>query len=117
MPTAYEGLSDTQIQNIHEMSDALFNIVDRNGDESISKEELELCKAQDGRLYGLVLGALTEALSAKEANGRDQADAQETVHKVHANRAAVCESGVGALAYIQRLAQGEIVNEQATAMG
>ena len=40
MPTAYEGLSDTQIQNIHEMSDALFNIVDRNGDESISKEEL-----------------------------------------------------------------------------
>ena len=40
MPTAYEGLSDTQIRNIHEMSDALFNIVDRNGDESISKEEL-----------------------------------------------------------------------------
>ena len=63
-------------------------------DSTLSKEVLELCQAQDRRLYGLVLGALTEALSAKEANDRDRGEAQDTFHKIHANRDAINESGV-----------------------
>lgn len=34
------SLSEEQVANIHEVADMLFNVVDRNGDEVISKEEL-----------------------------------------------------------------------------
>ena len=34
------SLSEEQVANIHEVADMLFNLVDRNGDEVISKEEL-----------------------------------------------------------------------------
>ena len=35
-----KGLSEEERKKIHEVSDTLFNVVDRNGDEAIEKEEL-----------------------------------------------------------------------------
>jgi len=34
------SLTDEQIESIHDVADTLFNVLDRNGDEAISKEEL-----------------------------------------------------------------------------
>jgi len=39
-PSVYQTLSDDEIESIHATADALFNVLDRNGDESVSKEEL-----------------------------------------------------------------------------
>ena len=36
----YELMDSREIESVHRVSDALFNVIDRNGDESISKEEL-----------------------------------------------------------------------------
>ena len=38
--SVYQTLSDEQIDNIHKVADAAFNVIDRNGDESVTKEEL-----------------------------------------------------------------------------
>lgn len=38
--SVYQTLSDSQITNIHDAADALFNVLDRNGDNSISEQEL-----------------------------------------------------------------------------
>ena len=38
--SVYQPLSDEQIDNIHKVADAAFNVIDRNGDESVTKEEL-----------------------------------------------------------------------------
>jgi len=38
--SVYQHLSDEQIADIHQMADALFIVLDRNGDDSVSKTEL-----------------------------------------------------------------------------
>ena len=39
-PSAYQALTDIQVSNIHDVADALFDILDRNGDDVITKDEL-----------------------------------------------------------------------------
>ena len=39
-PAVYQLLSTEQIDNIHTVADALFDVLDRNGDEQISIDEL-----------------------------------------------------------------------------
>uniref|UniRef100_A0A7S0PZ80 EF-hand domain-containing protein n=1 Tax=Coccolithus braarudii TaxID=221442 RepID=A0A7S0PZ80_9EUKA len=40
--SVYQTLSDSQITNIHDAADALFNVLDRNGDNSISEQEARI---------------------------------------------------------------------------
>ena len=56
-------------------------------------DESTLCEAQDKRLYGLVLGALTDQDIEKDS----QHEARELFDKIHSNNADIEESGVAAL--------------------
>lgn len=39
-PSVYQLMSEDEVASVHDVADALFNIVDRNGDEEISQEDL-----------------------------------------------------------------------------
>ena len=56
-PSVYQLLSEEQIDNVHSVADALFNVIDRNGDEAINKEELGchllLARYSEAQIEGL----------------------------------------------------------------
>ena len=84
----------------------------------LSAEEKNECAQLDEELYGLVLACLEIVQSTDKVTEKQKADARDLYTKVDAEmRSRDLESGIAAIAYIQRVALGETTSENASAMG
>ena len=85
----------------------------------LSAEERRKCEELDEELYGLVLACCLEIVQTTDkTTDKQRSDARDLYAKVDAEmRTRDIESGIAAIAYIQRFALGETTSESASEMG
>ena len=80
----------------------------------LSAEERSECEKFDEELYGLVLACLEIVQTTDKTTDKQRSDARDLYAKVDAEmRTRDIESGIAAIAYIQRVALGETTSENA----
>ena len=98
--SVYQLLSDEQIANIHAVADALFNVLDRNGDEAIEKEELA-CHLLLARYTEEQVEALFDLLDVNNDGSVSRVELREAFVRYPPLRSA---PGIGSLSKSQRCA-------------
>ena len=101
-------VNDSDVRRISRRIDSHYVVVKDSALPWLSAEEKNECAQLDEELYGMVLACLETTVGHEKATEKQKAEARELYAKVDAEmRSRDLESGIAAIAYIQRVALGE----------